>query len=143
MQIDKIPLRSQLGRRIFGLFVLCALVPITLLAIISFWNVNRELREQNRRDLRQVSHEEGMSIYERLTFVEANIKAVAANLNMATVSPSEAGGLPSNLSHRFRGIEIASGNETYTLIFGELSSRFDLAPAELSYLRSGKSLVTT
>jgi putative nucleotidyltransferase with HDIG domain len=143
MQIDKIPLRSQLGRRIFGLFVLCALVPITLLAIISFWNVNRELREQNRRDLRQVSHEEGMSIYERLTFVEANIKAVAANLNMATFSPSEAGGLPSNLSHRFRGIEIASGNGTYTLIFGEISSRFDLAPDELSYLRSGNSLVTT
>ncbi len=143
MQIDKIALRSQLGRRMFGLFVLCALLPITLLAIISFWNVNSELREQNHRDLRQVSHEEGMSIYERLTFVEANLKVIAANLNMATVPPTEVGGFSSALSHRFKGIGIASKDGTYNLIFGANSSRFELAADELSYLRSGKSLVTT
>jgi putative nucleotidyltransferase with HDIG domain len=143
MRIDKTSLRSKLGRRIFGLFVLCALIPITLLAVISFWSVNNELREQNHRDLRQVSHEEGMSIYERLTFVDTDLRLIASNLNKGTDTPAPIDGLSSNLMRRFKGLEITSGDGTRKLLFGKISWQFDLAPEELAHLRSGKSLVAT
>jgi len=36
MKIDKSFLRSRVARRIFTLFVLCALLPIGVLAVLSF-----------------------------------------------------------------------------------------------------------
>jgi hypothetical protein len=43
MKIEKKFLTSKVGRRIMGLFVFCALVPISALAIVSFTRVSGEL----------------------------------------------------------------------------------------------------
>ena len=143
MKIDTTFLRSKLGRRIFALFVLCALVPVTLLAAISFWNVNKQLREQNREQLREASHENGMAIYERLTFLESDMKLMASHPDMG----SEAIALPSkyetNRDRRFLGLELTSEDGRHQLLFGKISSQFALAPGELDYLRSGKSVLST
>ena len=80
MTIDSTFLRSKLGRRIFRLFALCALSPMALLAVISLRNVTDQLRAQNRRELRRLSHEVGMNLCERLLFLEADLKLAEANL---------------------------------------------------------------
>jgi len=53
------------------LFVFCALLPITALAIISFSHVSKQLNEQGEKRLHQASKIVGMDIYERLLFLEA------------------------------------------------------------------------
>ena len=74
-------LRSKVARRIFLLFVLCALIPIAALAIVSFTLVTRQPNSESQDRLSQESKAQGMGIYERLRFVEAEMKLVGANLS--------------------------------------------------------------
>jgi hypothetical protein len=46
-------LRSKVARRIFALFILCALLPIGALAVLSFREVTKQLDEQSRAQLRR------------------------------------------------------------------------------------------
>ena len=78
MKLDRTSLHSKVARRIFLLFVACALVPIAALAIISFTQVTDHLNEQSRRRLRQASKAAALSIYERLLFLESEIKTIAS-----------------------------------------------------------------
>src|ERR1700730_7880913 len=80
MKLESTFLHSKLARRIFWLFVLCALIPITVLAAVSLRNVTAQLKEQSRRQLHQVSRDEAMAIYERLSFLEAEMKLVAFSI---------------------------------------------------------------
>jgi heme exporter protein D len=62
MKIENTFLHSKLARRIFWLFVLCALVPITVLAVVSLRNVTAQLKEQSRHQLHQLSRDQAMNI---------------------------------------------------------------------------------
>ena len=64
-------LRSRVARRILVLFVACALLPITVLALVSLSQVTEHLNEQSQLRLRQASKAQGMAIYERLLLLEA------------------------------------------------------------------------
>ena len=46
MKIQKAAITSRVGRRMLALFILCALVPISGLAIISFLQVRSNLKRQ-------------------------------------------------------------------------------------------------
>jgi len=70
MKLDSTFLRSKVGRRIFVLFVVCALLPIAALAIISFSQVTKQLQQQSLTRLQQASEALGMSTIERLTLLE-------------------------------------------------------------------------
>jgi len=80
MKLDTTMLRSKVGRRIFVLFVLCALLPIAALAIISFSQVTKQLQEQSLTRLQQESKSLGMSILERLTLLEMEMKMLASTI---------------------------------------------------------------
>lgn len=55
MKIDSAFLSSKVGQRIFFLFAVCALLPITVLALVSFRSVTRELQEQSERQLHRLT----------------------------------------------------------------------------------------
>ena len=59
------------------LFVFCALLPITALAIISFSHVRKQLNEQGEKRLHQANKIVGMDVYERLLFLEAEMGVIA------------------------------------------------------------------
>ena len=80
MKLDTSFLRSTVARRIFALFILCALLPIVALALISFSHVTTQLTDQSLERLRQASKAQGLSIYERLRFVSARMRMVGSNL---------------------------------------------------------------
>jgi putative nucleotidyltransferase with HDIG domain len=143
MRLDVTFVRSKLGRRIVALFVLCALVPITLLAAISLWNVNSQLRRQNREQLRQASHEEGMGVYERLTFVEADLRLAASDPNIASGGTLSGGAASGALRLRLKGLERISESGARQTIFGNVSEQLELTPGESAHLKSGKSVLAT
>jgi len=145
MKLDTAFLHSKVARHIFLLFVLCALVPIGALAIISFGHVTQQLTEQSQRQLRQTSVAQGMGIFERLQFLEAEMKLIAMNLpadssaGLSQISTA----LPGNLKERFKALEVVTANGRRQLLFGRMGTRLELTSAEKQYLRSGKSVVST
>ncbi len=88
------------------LFVFCALLPITALAIISFSHVRKQLNEQSQKRLHQASKSLGLTIYERLLFLEAEMGVVVANFSKKNGAHDKVPvqGLRENLGQRFKGL---------------------------------------
>ena len=140
MAIDLTFLRSKVAQRIFLLFVLCALLPIAALSIVSFTLVTRQLNSESQDRLSQESKAQGMSIYERLRFVEAEMRIIGANPG-AVRAMSKA--FPQELEERFSGLAIAAEDSALQPIFGDIREFPDLTDAEWEHLDSGKSVVST
>jgi putative nucleotidyltransferase with HDIG domain len=72
---------SKIARRIFILFVSCALFPILCLSIISFIRVTKQLNEQSFKLLKQSVTGYTSSIFERLKFLDNELQLIASSLN--------------------------------------------------------------
>lgn len=142
MKIDSTFLRSKVARRIFLLFIACALLPIAALSVLSFTHVTSALHAQSQRRLHQASKAMALAIYERLLFLEAEIETVAFYIT------SEGKPLPGAFSRgfgeslgRFRGLALVSERKGPTVLFG----RFDETPLlrfeTHSHIRAGKTLL--
>ena len=70
-------LRSKVARRIFVLFVSCALLPITILAAVSFYQVSQQLHAESRRQLMEMSESQGMLIDERLQSLDGDLQLIS------------------------------------------------------------------
>jgi len=145
MKIERKFLHSKLARRIFWLFVVCALLPITVFAVVSFRNVTNQLAEQGRSQLHQASREEGMSIVERLNFLDTNLRLIAADIrNKPDADRSElAAGLNPQLKGRFEGLALVTSGGDEQLLFGKLQAKAYPDTNEMEHLRSGKSVLST
>jgi putative nucleotidyltransferase with HDIG domain len=143
MKLDTAFLRSKVGRRIFALFVLCALLPIAALAIISFRQVTRQLQEQSRARLRQAGEALGMSTFERLTLLETEMKMLASTL--PTGAKEASSGSPKatdeSLEQRFQAVEITTGEGRSIPVIGDIQNPPPLSLAQRQHMLSGKAVV--
>jgi HD-GYP domain-containing protein (c-di-GMP phosphodiesterase class II)/HAMP domain-containing protein len=80
-QIDRAFLRSKVGRRIFLLFIACALIPIGGLAVLSFGLVSRELSEHSRERLHQAAKSAGMAIVQRLYLLDTTLERLVFHVD--------------------------------------------------------------
>jgi putative nucleotidyltransferase with HDIG domain len=148
MKLETTFLHSKIARRTFWLFVVCALLPITVLAVISLRNVTAQLREQNLRELHQVSREEAISIFGRLSFLEANLRLVALGVGGAPGKTSQtfsgdANGPYSELASRFGGLELVTPNGIRRILYGKKLPSIDYTATEQRFLHSGRSILST
>lgn len=145
MKFDRTFLRSKVARRILMLFILCALLPIAALAFISFSHVTKQLHEQSQRRLHQASKAAGLAIFERLLFLEAELRMVASDPDARTTAriqtPSRGSG--QNLTARFKGLELLSDAGGHRSVFGRTEDPPELNAAEKQHLSSGKTLVSS
>ncbi|MGD9039435.1 MAG: HD domain-containing phosphohydrolase [Desulfobacteraceae bacterium] len=145
MKIEKTFLRSKVGRRIMGLFVFCALVPISALAIVSFTRVSGELDKQNERQLHQSCKALVMSILERMNILENEFKALCSNPIMSSSafarSTSEAYG--KDLKNRFKALAFITHLGELFPRFGQIQKPPVLSAEETQHLRSGNTLILT
>ena len=81
IRLETSALRSIVGRRIFFLFIACALLPIVVLGWLSFNEVSSQLRESGRADLLSTSKAYGMEIMGRLETLSAEFSLIAASRN--------------------------------------------------------------
>ncbi|MFW6325062.1 MAG: HAMP domain-containing protein, partial [Desulfovibrionales bacterium] len=81
-------LRSKVGRRFFYLFVVCAILPLTILALISYYQVSGQLRDQATQRLEQLSKNQGMVIYERLLHLQKELERTGRDNHQETPSDS-------------------------------------------------------
>lgn len=77
LRLDVRPLRSRIARRVFAVFILCALAPVTAFAVFSFQQVSAQLERDARARLRAESKSAGMAIVERLVLLELALRSIA------------------------------------------------------------------
>jgi putative nucleotidyltransferase with HDIG domain len=147
MQVTKLEwtfLRSKVARRIFVLFVLCALLPIAALAVISFGTVAEQLNTQSQRRLHQASKTMALSAYERLLFLEAEMRMVASTLAARAGArlqiPAE--GFGEDLKRRFTGLTLIRDPGSHTPLVGSVENPTEPTANEIQHLQAGKTLLS-
>ena len=68
---------SKIARRIFSMFVFCALIPLLAISAVSFFFVSSQLKDQAYERLRQQCKSKGLQIFEHLTILEDQIAMAA------------------------------------------------------------------
>ena len=80
MRITRYATNSRLARRMVLLFVFAALLPMLVLAWLSFRQVSGELVEQGGVEARRNTKQLGMDIFERLNYLSKELSLFSHNL---------------------------------------------------------------
>jgi HAMP domain-containing protein len=88
MKIDLILMKSRVAKRIFYLFIICALLPIGLLAYISLHQLSEDQKKESFQKLHHVSKNIGMSILEGLSLIQSEMRIVALSANAKLQTPA-------------------------------------------------------
>ena len=139
MRLNTKSLRSKVARRIFALFIACALLPIGALAVISMVTVTAQLDEQNRVRLVQASKAHGMAIYDRLRSAEASLAMAAQTLEL----DADITELGNSLSERFDSLQVVTDDGLERTLMGEPFHRASLTAGERTFLDDGGALVSS
>ena len=151
MTLAPAPLQSRFGRRLLLLFVVCALLPIAVVAAVSYGHVTRELRSQSERRLHQANKALGLAIYERLLLLDATLRSIPPRVLLqlrGAERPAEANrllnaGLDLLASRRFVALEFVGDDGTHLPVFGQLQERPPLTAEDRENLRIGLPLIVS
>jgi putative nucleotidyltransferase with HDIG domain len=126
-------LHSIVARRIFLLFVGCALIPVIILAVISFYQVSNQLDNESQKQLQQATRAEGLAIYERLTMLDDELQV--SSLRVKGVG----GRLSGENDGHFQGMKVIKvDSESFSGAGG-----VRLTTTAKAHLRSGMTLIET
>jgi response regulator RpfG family c-di-GMP phosphodiesterase/HAMP domain-containing protein len=140
MRIETGFLRTKVARRVLGLFVLCALLPIVALTVISYTTVARQLHQQSQSRMLETGKATAMSILERLQFLATELEAVASTWReaplgrSATVDSSSAPG-------RILGLAVIGHDGSSTVLVGTVPQPPALDTDAMDALATGKTLL--
>jgi diguanylate cyclase (GGDEF)-like protein len=128
-------LRSGLGRRILGMFMLAALLPVIFTAYLSYNEVHRGLRQEVAKDLKEDAKSYGVEILARLSRAASKADALTKLMGEPGVVLTD----HAYLLEDFKAIWLQDGAAVRTDIVG-VAAR-PIAPDLLNHkhLRSGKS----
>jgi diguanylate cyclase (GGDEF)-like protein len=142
MKLEALFLRSKLGRRLFLLFVISALVPVTGLALFSLQQAKALLSELNYRQLHQASKTFGLSLYERLLSLEAEMQGFRLHPGAIPKEQDESGAkTATGLSVRFKSLNwIVHAGQCIPLEHGG-EECWQPKPTEGNHLRAGKTVL--
>ena len=142
MKIDKTFLRSKVARRIFLLFISCALLPITVLAVLSFRHVTKQLNKQSQERLEQAAKAMSMHLFERLLFLEAGMEMVASNLGNAPGFQTPTLEISDRLKERFEGLALVMDSGKGVPLIGFVPQPPPVTKEEAEHLQVGRTLIT-
>jgi hypothetical protein len=144
MKIDRTFLRSKVARRIFLLFITCALLPVTILAILSFQHVTRQLNEQSQERLHQAAGAMGMHLFERLLFLETGMEIVASSLNPGDEDslPEPVAEISGRLKGRLESLGVIPEDAKPISLLGSVQKPPPLTAEQEVHLRKGKTFIS-
>ena len=136
-------MRSTVAKRILGLFLFCALLPIGSLAVLSLREMSGKLMDQTDQRLRHASKNIGMTVFQGLSFLQTEMEALALthgdHLRKFSGVPVKKN--PSTGDHHFLGLTFfpeRSGAET---LFGTPCPPPSRTEASRKHLASGQAMV--
>jgi response regulator RpfG family c-di-GMP phosphodiesterase/HAMP domain-containing protein len=134
------------GRRFFLLFITCALVPIILLALLSYNRVTEELERQSKTRLFQGAKSAGVLVFERLNFLNGEIKEFFFDVTKTNLPLNQFSTLPPKETFNadfFRAVAIMTANGNCIPLLGTMQEVPSLTSSEASHVNSGKTLLST
>ncbi len=137
-------LRSKVAWRIFFLFVCCSLIPIVGMAVFSYHDVSNQIETQGLRRLQKQTQNYGMTIYERLRFLEAVLDQVRSPGDVSTAPAPPATGASAHLIedlHQFEAVALFTDQGKALVIQGPLHAFPKLAPDQLAALKKGQPVL--
>lgn len=133
-------LQSKVARRFFFIFLLCAVIPISLLAILSFHQVSNQLKVQSQERLHQLCKALGSAIYERLLIIETEIELMRENLSINEFSDPVLNYDLDRLEDKFLGVYLLSENQRY-IFYGLEEKSLELTSGEAESIKEGKPIL--
>jgi len=119
-------LGTRVARRILGLFLVCALLPVALVVLLSYTQVQRTVGEQQLRQLARAADQYAGNVLERLV--------LAGNLARAIASAAD-GGKDDVLAHYFTSVAIVRTSGASTFLHGPTVA----IPSAVTALASGQA----
>jgi HAMP domain-containing protein len=138
MKINLIFMKSRVANRIFYLFIICALLPIGLLAFISLDQLAEDQNKESFQKLHQVSKNIGMSILEGLSLIRAEMQivALAGNAKLQTPSFEVLNNQGRDTPQRLLGLTLFEDHKAIKTYLGKPCSYPNIADSDLGYLLS-------
>jgi HD-GYP domain-containing protein (c-di-GMP phosphodiesterase class II) len=139
-------LGSTVARRMFLTFVGCALLPVTALALLAFVDVRDHLDELSGKRLHEVSKSTGMTVVERVSFLESDLHLIAVNLKAASArSPAPANrDFGDRIASRFLSLTVvARDGRVVSALVGPPVTLPELSSARRAHMASGQMIVVT
>jgi len=143
VKIDTRLFRSILARRFFVLFVLSALVPTAILAVVAYPYVSDQLFAQSSERLWRTAKSESLSVHERLLFLESQLGSVASVLADVERERWIAGSASVRMNTMFEGVTVATADGLLDVIYGDPPPNPKLSPDLLEHLEQGKTVLVT
>jgi len=134
-------LRTRVARRVLFLFLVCALLPLTAMAVYSYIDVTGQLHRQARERVVQAARNSAQALIERLDFVDHDLTEFMAG-RAPYANPAQASGRAVRYSRPVRGVIRQTAGGTRTL-FGEAFEPPAVEPDELEHLQQGNPLLVT
>ncbi len=141
MNIDTRLFRSILARRFFALFVISALLPIVILSSVAYWRVSQELLEQSEYRLHHAARSVGLSISERLGYLDAELGSAFQVVAPDGVSRSSSGPIHGRMHKLFNSLAVVSADGEISWVFGEGPAPPPLAREQLEHMEQGKTVL--
>jgi diguanylate cyclase (GGDEF)-like protein len=127
------------GRRLIGLFLLAAVLPILLTAILSYTQVSSLLVENSKQQLKSQSKTYGLSILDRLNYTDQILTDFADQIREGDKRIVDK---IRHMEHYFDNLTLYTESRTQEYI-GHDVINLTLTPAETNHLKEGKPLLST
>jgi putative nucleotidyltransferase with HDIG domain len=144
MKLNTKIFQSKIARRIFLMFVSCALLPVFCLSIVAYGNVTEQLHEQSNKRLQRVVKWHGLSIYERLLFLETELQLFASSWRKTseTSMPALFDEFNKRFKSRFNAVALFGNMNAHKPIFNSINRPEKLNAEKINRLKAGKSTIS-
>ena len=145
MKVDTKIFRSKIARRIFVLFVSCALFPILCLSIISFVRVTKQLNEQSYKLLKQSVAGHASSVFERLIFLDTELQLIASSIkaSLNDLGQTHSVVFDKLSEHHFKAVAFFNTENRTIPIYNEINNFKKLGEDEIKHIiSSGETAIS-
>ncbi|QQS53906.1 MAG: EAL domain-containing protein [Candidatus Competibacteraceae bacterium] len=125
------------------LFIISSAIPIILLTLLSFWQINNLLLNQQYEQLRYTSKQYGIAVLDRLLFLKMKISWIAQSFRQDNLSINSIGNDKFNLktSQGFKQIRLINNTNQLTFSWGNIEKMATFTQAEKNHLQAGNSII--
>jgi diguanylate cyclase (GGDEF)-like protein len=136
--------RSKFARHIFLLFISSAVIPIVVIAFLSFSHVSKQLREQSYEQSRQTSKAIGMQLFDRFILLGTELEAIAEGLPVQLdTHRSRSQQVGRDFSSRFTDLAVVLGADEQINLVGTIDHQLTLTNKQQQHLALGENILYT
>ncbi len=141
-RVDGSFFRSKFARRTFLLFLVSAMLPVVLVAVLSFEHVTKQLREQSFEQSRQASKSIGMELFRRLAVIGSELDTIAERIRTNSVRGRALSGVGDASFPDFAALVITADDNQVRQLRGIIDNLPVFTPGQEEHLRNSRNLIS-